>query len=163
MDIINGVERRRRWRMKDKLRILAEIDAGAWLAAVARWHDVSRGRIWQWRDAQRRGRLVVEMPSFVPVHVVSALPGPRPWHGLEEHPAQVRSRRVSAPSRSCCRTVPACAWPRAPERRPCASAVGVARVIPVPSGVRVLARSGAHGYAPRHERSGLTDAGGAWA
>jgi transposase len=47
MEIINGVERRRRWRMKDKLRILAEIDAGARLAAVARWHDVSRGRIWQ--------------------------------------------------------------------------------------------------------------------
>ncbi|APT60195.1 hypothetical protein RGI145_22900 (plasmid) [Roseomonas gilardii] len=75
MEIINGVERRRRWRTEDKLRILAEIDAGARLAVVARRHDVSRGLIWQWRDAQRRGRLVVETPSFVPVHVVSALPG----------------------------------------------------------------------------------------
>lgn len=67
MEIINGVERRRRWRTEDKLRILAEIDAGARLAVVARRHDVSRGLIWQWRDAQRRGRLVVETPSFVPV------------------------------------------------------------------------------------------------
>jgi transposase len=75
MEIINGVERRRRWRTEDKLRILAEIDAGARLAAVARRHDVSRGLIWQWRDAQRRGRLAVEASSFVPVHVVSALPG----------------------------------------------------------------------------------------
>jgi transposase len=75
MEIINGVERRQRWRTEDKLRILAEIDAGARLAAVARRHDVSRGLIWQWRDAQRRGRLVVEAPSFVPVHVVPALPG----------------------------------------------------------------------------------------
>jgi transposase len=75
MEIINGVERRRRWRTEDKLRILAEIDAGARLAAVARRHDVSRGLIWQWRDAQRRERLMAETPSFVPVHVVSTLPG----------------------------------------------------------------------------------------
>ncbi len=75
MEIINGVERRRRWRTEDKLRILAEIDAGTRLAVVARRHDVSRGLIWQWRDAQRRGRLMVETPSFVPVHVISALPG----------------------------------------------------------------------------------------
>ena len=32
MEIISGVERRRRWRIEDKLRILAEIDA-----LVGRW------------------------------------------------------------------------------------------------------------------------------
>jgi transposase len=78
MEIISGVERRRRWRPEDKLRILAEIAGGASLTEVARRHDVSRGLIWQWRDAQRRGRLVEEAPSFVPVCVMPELPSPEP-------------------------------------------------------------------------------------
>ncbi len=76
MEIISGVERRRRWRVEDKLRILAEIGGGASLTEVARRHDVSRGLIWQWRDAQRRGRLLEETPSFVPVRVLAELPAP---------------------------------------------------------------------------------------
>jgi transposase len=78
MEIISGVERRRRWRPEDKLRILAEIEGGAPLTEVARRHDVSRGLIWQWRDARRRGRLVEETPSFVPVRVMPELPSPEP-------------------------------------------------------------------------------------
>jgi transposase len=79
MEIISGVERRRRrWRPEDKLRILAEIEGGASLTEVARRHDVSRGLIWQWRDAQRRGRLVEETPSFVPVRVMAAPSSPEP-------------------------------------------------------------------------------------
>ena len=74
MEIITGVERRRRWRDEDKLRILAEIDGGAKLNDVARRHDVSRGLLWQWREARRRGRLVAE----VPLRVVPELPGPEP-------------------------------------------------------------------------------------
>ena len=70
MEIISGVERRRRWRDEDKLRILSEIDGGAQLNDVARRHDVSRGLLWQWREAQRRGRLVAEVPTFVPLRVV---------------------------------------------------------------------------------------------
>ncbi|MHB0664483.1 transposase [Roseomonas mucosa] len=41
MEIITGVERRRRWRAEEKLRILAEIDSGAKLNDVARRHDVA--------------------------------------------------------------------------------------------------------------------------
>ena len=78
MEIINGVERRRRWRDEDKLRILAEIDGGAKLNDVARRHDVSRGLLWQWREAQRRGRLVAQAPTFVTLRVVPELPGPEP-------------------------------------------------------------------------------------
>ncbi len=78
MEIISGVERRRRWRLEDKLRILAEIAGGASLTEVARRHDVSRGLIWQWRDAQRRGRLMEETSSFVPVRVMAELPAPEP-------------------------------------------------------------------------------------
>ena len=76
MEIITGVERRRRWRAEEKLRIPGEIDGGAKLNEVARRHDVSRGLIWQWREAQRRGRLAEGEAVFVPVRVVGELPAP---------------------------------------------------------------------------------------
>jgi transposase len=55
MEIITGVERRRRWRFEEKLRIVAECEQpGAGLAAVARRHDVSSGLLWNWRRQVRR-------------------------------------------------------------------------------------------------------------
>jgi transposase len=74
MEIITGVERRRQWRDEEKLRILAELgQPGVKFSEVARRHDVSRGLLWQWRDAQRRGRLTAEMPAFLPLRVVPEL------------------------------------------------------------------------------------------
>jgi len=79
MEIITGVERRRRWRDEEKLRILAELDEpGTRFTDVARRHDVSRGLLWQWRDAQRRGRLVAKAPGFVPLRIVPELAAPEP-------------------------------------------------------------------------------------
>jgi transposase len=79
MEIITGVERRRRWRDEEKLRILAELDEpGSRFNDVARRHDVSRGLLWQWRDAQRRGKLVAEVAGFVPLRIVPELPAPEP-------------------------------------------------------------------------------------
>jgi transposase len=79
MEIITGVERRRRWRDEEKLRILAELDEpGARFNDVARRHDVSRGLLWQWRDAQRHGRLVAEAPGFLPLRIVPEQPTPEP-------------------------------------------------------------------------------------
>ena len=77
MEIITGVERRRRWRPEQKLLILAELEEpGATVAEVARRHEVSRGLIWQWRDAQRRGDLVVDKPAFLPMRVLTAPEAP---------------------------------------------------------------------------------------
>ncbi|WP_372624749.1 IS66-like element accessory protein TnpA [Falsiroseomonas sp.] len=77
VEIITGVERRRHWRPEEKLRILAELgEPGAKFVDVARRHEVSRGLLWQWRDAQRRGTLVAEEASSVPVRVVPELPAP---------------------------------------------------------------------------------------
>jgi transposase len=82
MEIITGVERRRQWRDEEKLRILAELnEPGVKFSEVARRHDVSRGLLWQWRDAQRRGRLVAETPGFLPVQVVPELASPTPPGG----------------------------------------------------------------------------------
>lgn len=72
MEIITGVERRRRWRVEEKLRIVAEVDRpGASFAEVARRHGLSRGLLWQWRDQVRRGVLGHDpVPVFAPVHVI---------------------------------------------------------------------------------------------
>jgi transposase len=88
MEIITGVERRRRWRDEEKLRILAELDEpGARFNDVARRHDVSRGLLWQWRDAQRRGKLVAEAPSFVPLRIMPELPAPAMQGSVAATPA----------------------------------------------------------------------------
>ena len=57
MEIITGVERRRRWRLDEKLRSVAEVDDGGWLAEVTRRHEVSRGLLWSWCRQVRQGSL----------------------------------------------------------------------------------------------------------
>ena len=87
MEIITGVERRRQWRDEEKLRILAELNQpGVKFSEVARRHEVSRGLLWQWRDAQRRGRLVAETPAFLPLQAVPELAAPAPPGGSGSSP-----------------------------------------------------------------------------
>ena len=73
MEILTGVERRRRWSSEEKLQILREASApGASVAMVARRHDISRSQIYQWRRAFRSGRLRSEsfaVLDFLPVEV----------------------------------------------------------------------------------------------
>lgn len=77
MEIITGVERRRRWRIEDKLRIVAEASAaGANVAEIARRHDVSRALVWTWRRQVRRGVLVADHAAFMPMRVIAELPAP---------------------------------------------------------------------------------------
>ncbi len=78
MEIITGVERRRRWRCEEKLRIVAEVERpGASFADVARRHEVSRGLLWNWRRQVRAGVLAPEpMPVFVPVQITADAPSP---------------------------------------------------------------------------------------
>jgi transposase len=72
MEIISGVERRRQWRVEDKLRIVAEAELpGACFAEVARRHEVSRSVLWSWRKQVRSGALAAEQtPVFMPVQIV---------------------------------------------------------------------------------------------
>jgi len=102
MEIITGVERRRRWRLGEKLRIVAEVEQpGASFAAVARRHEVSRGLLWNWRAQVRSGTLAPEpMPMFVPVQVTSDLPflgRPAPVHSAPALPV-LGSSPVPAPA-----------------------------------------------------------------
>jgi transposase len=71
VEIITGRERRRRWSVADKLRILAECEApGVQVAEVAARHGVYRSLVFQWRRQARDGLLMAEpTPEFVPVRV----------------------------------------------------------------------------------------------
>ena len=73
MEILTGVERRRRWSPEEKLEILREASApGSSVGTVARRHDICRSQIYQWRRAFRSGRLRSEsfaVVDFLPVEV----------------------------------------------------------------------------------------------
>ena len=78
-EVIEVVERRRRWPAEVRLRILDEVmQPGASVAAVADRHGVARGLIYQWLKQLREGRmpgLPLKEPgaavAFAPVRVVS--------------------------------------------------------------------------------------------
>jgi transposase len=74
LEIVSGVERRRRWSVADELRIVAEADEpGAKVAEVARRHEISRSILWTWRKQARAGRLTASAPlSFLSVVVDAA-------------------------------------------------------------------------------------------
>jgi transposase len=86
VEIITGRERRRRWSVADKLRILAECDApGVQVAEVAARHGIYRSLVFQWRRQARDGLLVAKpTPEFMPVRVADVdrqdemLPEPEP-------------------------------------------------------------------------------------
>jgi transposase len=84
MEIITGRERRRRWSVADKLRIVAEADEpGTMVRAVAARHGICESLLFTWRRQVRAGLLTdPQVPAFMPVQMVdtavaSAAP-PRP-------------------------------------------------------------------------------------
>ena len=80
IEIITGRDRRRRWSIADKLRIVAEAEEpGVCFAHVADRNEVSRGLLWNWRAQVRRGTLRLEPPaSFLPVRLADTPPTARP-------------------------------------------------------------------------------------
>jgi transposase len=84
MEIITGVERRRRWRLEEKLRLVAECDApGGSVTRVARQHDISRALLWSWRRQFRERACTAPAPAFHPVALAS--PGSATLAGIEIH------------------------------------------------------------------------------
>jgi transposase len=74
VEIIGGRERRRRWGLEEKLRIVAEThERGARVCEVAARHDVYPSLLHYWRRQVREGRLAAAPPArFVPVRVAEA-------------------------------------------------------------------------------------------
>jgi transposase-like protein len=90
VEILGGRERRRRWGVDEKLRIVAETrEAGACVRAVAARHDVYPSLLHYWRRQVREGRLVAAPAArFVPVRMAetaldAAGASPAPLNGHE--------------------------------------------------------------------------------
>jgi transposase len=94
IEIIAGRERRRRWSIEEKLRIVGETEeAGARVTEVAARHGVYPGLLFTWRRQVRDGLLVASpAATFMPVRMVAtpADPEPRyPTHGEASTPVAV--------------------------------------------------------------------------
>jgi transposase len=76
IEVIGSRERRRRWSVEEKLRIVGEThERGACIRALAARHDVYPSLLHYWRRQVRGGRLApIEAPSFVPVRLSEAAP-----------------------------------------------------------------------------------------
>lgn len=75
-DVLHGPERRRRWSLEEKARIVAEsLAPGAVAGVVARRYDIHPNQLSCWRRELRLARTAtVSAPGFVPVMVAAAAP-----------------------------------------------------------------------------------------
>lgn len=70
VEVLSGVERRRRWSDDEKFRIVEEtLVAGSKVAEVARRHGVSASLVFGWRRLARDGLLGTCGAALVPVKV----------------------------------------------------------------------------------------------
>ena len=77
-EVLTGPERRRRWSVEEKLRILAQsVAPGSSVMLVCRMHAISSGQLYTWRRQFRTG----ELTGFAPVTLappVGQLAAPSP-------------------------------------------------------------------------------------
>ena len=94
IEIITGRERRRRWSIEEKLRIVGETEeAGARVTDVAARHGVYPGLLFTWRRQVRDGLLVASpAATFMPVRTVASPADPEgryPANGERSTPVAV--------------------------------------------------------------------------
>ena len=96
IEIITGRERRRRWSVSDKLRIVAESqEPGVHVNEVAVRHDIAASLLHGWRHQARHGRLSAEgAAGFVPVRILQS------QRAASSHPATAAPIEVALPDGS---------------------------------------------------------------
>ena len=76
-EVLAGPERRRRWSVEEKLRILAQsVAPGASATLVCRLHGISSGQLYTWRKQFRTGELTGFVPVAVLPEATASLPAP---------------------------------------------------------------------------------------
>jgi transposase len=83
-EVLAGPERRRPWRLDDKVRVVEEtLVPGMTTTGVARRHGLSPSLVFYWRRQAREGRLTSapSAPAMVPVSVVPDTASLRPLPG----------------------------------------------------------------------------------
>jgi transposase len=99
VEVITGRERRRRWSLQDKARLVAEThEPGSMIRAVAARHGVCESLLFTWRRQAREGLLgpAAENSVFVPVRTLA--PTSTAMASLDEEPRPAPApRSASAP------------------------------------------------------------------
>jgi len=73
VEVLGGVERRRRWSRDDKMRIIEETLApGAVVTEIARRHGIATSLVFTWRRRARLATIASAGPRLVPVQVARA-------------------------------------------------------------------------------------------
>jgi transposase len=74
VEVLDGVERRRRWSREDKARIIEETLApGARVSEIARRHGISASLVFTWRRQSRTNQeLAPVVPRFAAVRIADA-------------------------------------------------------------------------------------------
>ena len=73
VEVLGGVERRRRWSRDDKMRIIEETLApGAVVTEIARRHGIATSLVFTWRRRSRLATVASAGPRLVPVQVAAA-------------------------------------------------------------------------------------------
>jgi transposase len=91
VEVLGGVERRRRWSRDDKMRIIEETLApGAVVTEIARRHGISTSLVFTWRRRSRQASVVSAGPKLVPVQLT---PAAAESVSSTEAPAAIPSRR----------------------------------------------------------------------
>jgi transposase len=100
VEIITGRERRRRWSVEEKLRIVAETqEAGARVSAVAARNGLCESLVFAWRRQVREGILVrSETPVFLPVRTLEVAAPATAEPSLPRAMSQSVAARSASPS-----------------------------------------------------------------
>ena len=73
VEVLDGVERRRRWSRDAKMRIIEETLApGAVVTEIARRHGIATSLVFTWRRRARLATVASAGPRLVPVQVAAA-------------------------------------------------------------------------------------------
>ena len=93
VEIITGRERRRRWSLRDKLRIIDDTrEPGARICDVAARHGVCESLVFTWRRQAREGLLTdAETQVFMPVQTLGMSEPMTAVSAHQEQPAAIRS------------------------------------------------------------------------
>ena len=94
VEVLGGVERRRRWSSDEKVRLVEETLApGAKVAEVARRNGVSASLLFTWRRQAR----AIEVPAAVaPRFAAVRIAGPNPVAELSKPPSAPQSRPATS-------------------------------------------------------------------
>jgi len=107
VEVLGGVERRRRWSAGEKLAVVtASLEPDAVVSEVARRFDVTRQQVYDWRRAARRGELGAPGGVVGFLEVVAGFPTNAPASATEAVPVtEAADRAASAANATVTRAV----------------------------------------------------------